>query len=200
MSERYSLSLVTPPGGEPVTLAEVKAWARIDTSEDDALLTGLIADARQHFDGKDAWFGRALMTQTWDLFMDCFPYEADTPYDDAPGICVPLPPLQAVTSINYIDSAGTPTLLAGAEYLVDSKSEPGRIVPAFGKVWPATRTTINAVTVRFVAGYGAASAVPQPILEWIKQATAYLYEHREAPQLPQAFFWSMARYKVAWGF
>lgn len=198
---RYSLALVAPPGGEPVTLAEVKAWARIDTSEDDDLLTGLIADARQHFDGKDAWFGRALMTQTWDLFLDCFPYEAEGwSYDTAPGIGVPLPPLQSVTSINYIDAAGTPQLLANTEYVVDTKAEPGQILPAFGKVWPATRSTINAVTVRFVAGYGAGAAVPQPIREWIKQATAYLYEHREAPQLPHAFFWSMARYKVSWGF
>jgi len=197
---RYSLALVTAPGGEPVTLADVKTWARIDTSEDDALLTGLIADARQQFDGKDAWFGRALMTQTWDLFMDCFPYESDGSYADAPSICVPLPPLQSVTSINYVDSAGTPQLLANTEYVVDTKSEPGQILPAFGKVWPAAQATINAVTVRFVAGYGNAAAVPQPILQWIKQATAYLYEHREAPHLPDAFFWSMARYKVSWGF
>ena len=196
----YSLALVTAPSGEPVTLADVKAWARIDTSEDDALLTGLIADARQHFDGKDAWFGRALMTQVWDLVMDCFPYESDGSYADAPSIYVPLPPLQSVTSINYIDGAGTPQLLANTEYTVDTKAEPGRIIPAFGKVWPAAQATINAVTVRFVAGYGNAAAVPQPILQWIKQATAYLYEHREAPQLPNGFFWSMARYKVSWGF
>lgn len=186
-----SLVLVTAPAREPVSVADVKAWARVDHQLDDVIIAGLITNVRQQFDG-DTWFGRALMTQTWDLFLDAFPCEE---------IGVPLPPLQAVTSITYTDSVGIVQTLSPSEYAVDTASEPGRIVPAYGTFWPSTQSGIpNAVTVRFVAGYGStATAVPQPIRDWIKQAAAYLYQHRETSSLPDSFFWSMARYKASWG-
>lgn len=191
-ARRMSLALVTAPAGEPLQLTDVKVHMRVDGTADDVLISGLITSARQKFDGKDAWFGRALLTQTWDLFLDAFPSE----------ISVPLPPLQSVTTITYIDTAGTPIVLAGTEYTVDNKSEPGRIVPAYGKSWPVSRdSTPNAVTVRFVGGYGNASAVPEEIKTWLKQAVAHLYLRREAPaDLPASFFWSMANYKVGWSF
>jgi uncharacterized phiE125 gp8 family phage protein len=196
-----SLVLVTPPIGEPISLVEAKAFAKIASGTDDELINSLITTARLHWDGKDGWFGRALLTQTWDLLLPRFPWEWDEPVRDCLyGIRVPLPPLQSVTSISYVDSDGAPQTLASSEYVVDTKAEPGRVVPAYGKSWPSTRETVNAVTVRFVAGYGAASAVPKDIRDWLKQAVAYLFERREAPELPQAFFWSMARYKASWGF
>lgn len=197
-----ALSLVTPPVGEPITLSGAKAHLRIDGTDDDDLVTSLITAACRAFDGRDAWFGRALITQTWDLFLDDLPYGSgslESSYAQ-PEICVPLPPLQSVTSITYVDLTGSPQVLDPSEYTVDAKSEPGRIFPAYGKSWPVARCAPNAVTVRFVAGYGAASAVPEDIKLWLKQAVAYFFENRGATSLPQAFFWSMANYKVAWGF
>ena len=41
----------------------------------------------------------------------------------------------------------------------------------------------NCVTVRFVAGYGAASAVPETVKAAIKLLVGHLYEHREAVTL-----------------
>src|SRR4030067_860491 len=84
----------------------------------------------------------ALITQTWELYLDAFP---------AWEIRVPKPTLQSITSIVYTDTDGILQTLAGSMYLVDNKSEPGRITPAFGEVWPVTRAQINAVIVRFVA-------------------------------------------------
>jgi uncharacterized phiE125 gp8 family phage protein len=198
MGDAYTLSLVTGPG-EPVSLVEVKSHSRIDMPDDDVLLSGLITAARQKFDGRDAWYGRALMTQTWDLFLPRFPCAPDVAYDSMIGISVPLPPLQSVTSITYTDPAGNPQTLAGSEYVVDTKCEPGRIVPAYGKGWPATRDVVNAVAVRFVAGYGTSSTtVPQEIRDWIKQAVDYRYLNRGATDLPSSFYWSLASYKVTW--
>jgi hypothetical protein len=56
----------------------------------------------------------------------------------------------------------------------------------------------NAVIVRFVAGYGAVSAVPEDIKTWLKQAVDYLYANRTAAGLPGGFLWSMARYRASW--
>lgn len=193
-----SLALVTPPATEPISVAEAKAWARVDQQLDDVVIAGLIATVRQQFDGKEAWFARALLTQTWDYALDRFP--GPPPPNTSYAIQVPLPPLQSVTSITYLDGTGAPIVLAPTEYVVDTVSEPGRIVPAFGKIWPMTSGHLfNTVTVRFVAGYGdQPSDVPQAIRDWVKQGVAYLYDHREAADLPNAFFWAMAGYRGSW--
>ena len=48
-------------------------------------------------------------------------------------------------------------------YTVDADSAPGRIVPAYGEMWPTTRDQIDAVTVRFVAGYAGDGASPEDL-------------------------------------
>jgi uncharacterized phiE125 gp8 family phage protein len=83
-----------------------------------------------------------------------------------------------VTSIKYIDTAGTEQTLAASEYTVDGASEPGRIVPAYNVSWPSTRGHINDVTVRFVAGY-TGSAMPQSIHSAMLLIVGELFERRE---------------------
>jgi uncharacterized phiE125 gp8 family phage protein len=112
----------------------------------DPLLNMLITAARQH---AETYLKRKLITQTLDLHLDNFPCWT---------LRLPVP-LQTVTAITYFDSNGVEQTLAADQYLVDSTTEPARITPAFGLVWPVTQYRNNAVKVRFVAGYGAASAV-----------------------------------------
>lgn len=178
------LKLITAPRVEPVSLAEVKRWCKVDLDlhADDATLTSLITDVRQEIDGRAGWLGRALCTQTWDLYLDRFPRAGDrlfAPDAEAEAIVVPLPPLQSVTSITYVATDGTSTTLSSSLYSVDIVSEPGRIVPAYGQTWPSTRDQVNAVIVRFVAGYGTAAQVPEGIKTYIKAMVAHLYAHRE---------------------
>jgi uncharacterized phiE125 gp8 family phage protein len=187
----YALAQVTAPVSEPITLEDTKAFLRIDGEFDNDHLQQLIATARRHFDGKDAWFGRALISQTWDLYLDGFP---------SPPLRLPLPPLQSVTSIQYIDPAGALQTWPPSEYVVDIYSDPGRIVPAYGTSWPDVQAMPSAVIIRFVAGYGTHHQVPDDIKTWLKQAVAYFYERREATELPGGFYWSLARYKAAWSF
>ena len=61
-------TLIAGPGGEPLTLAEAKAWCRLDTTDEDALLTALIAAARLHVENLT---GRALLEQSWRLTLSC---------------------------------------------------------------------------------------------------------------------------------
>lgn len=160
-----ALTLVTAPTSEPVSLAEAKEHLRVTATDEDALITSLVGSAKE---SAETITGRALITQTWDLSLDSFPQVID----------IPKPPLVSVTSITYIDTAGATQTLASTEYTVDTKSEPGRIVPAYGKSWPSTRDIVNAVTVRFVAGYGNATAVPKSIKQGMLMHIEHMFDNR----------------------
>jgi uncharacterized phiE125 gp8 family phage protein len=186
-----TLTLVTAPPVEPVSLAEAGDHLRLtpegspasyeDIDEAD-LVSALITAARQHIDGKDGWLGRALVPQTWDLTLDRFP--CATRFNPFAAIRVPLPPLISVGSVKYTDPAGDEQTLATSAYLVDSATEPARIMPVYGTVWPSIRYEANAVTVRFTAGYDSgspvdASAVPETIKRAMLLLIGHLFENRE---------------------
>jgi len=104
-------------------------------------------------------------------------------------IYLPMPPLQSVAPIapvviggvKYLDAAGVEqTLTENTDYLVDTYSEPGRITPAYGEVWPPIYPVPNAVRIVYKAGYGdAATSVPAAIKNWIKAMVGSLWENRE---------------------
>lgn len=133
---------------------------------DDPDLTRLIIGARHAAERKTRC---ALITQTWDLSLDGFP---------SWELRIPKPPLQSVTSITYVDTDGTTQTLAASAYTVDIKSQPGRITPAYGLVWPVTRYQVNAVTVRFVCGFGAAAAVSDETKQWMLVRIKHQYDNR----------------------
>lgn len=141
------------------------------TSAEDDLLDALIAAAREH---AETFTSRALLTQTWDIYLD------DWPSGDY--IELPYPPLQSVTSVTYTDSDGTTNTFAATSYSVDTDSEPGRVVLDYGESWPSvTLATKNPIKVRFVAGYGnERSDVPQPIKQALLMLIAHWFENREA--------------------
>lgn len=148
--------------------ASLGAGAPSTNTTEDPLLGILIASARA---AAEQELRRYLVTQTLDAYLDAFPCE--------PAYEIRLPPLQSVSSITYLDSAGDSQILAADQYVVDAKSKPARITPAYGATWPATREQVNAVVVRFVAGYGAASAVPQCVKNWILMTVSTLWRNRD---------------------
>lgn len=176
-SKRWSLKLITPPASEPISLIEAKAHLRVDFTDDDDYIAALIIAARMITEEKTS---RALITQTWDYTIDDFPYGNQ--------IKLRKPELQSVTSINYTDSSGLEHIMPTTDYFIDSNSKPGRIILGFSKVWPVViLQPAAAVRIRFVAGYGDATAIPQPL----KQAMFYLisnwYENREPIDMQTRF-------------
>lgn len=167
-----ALTLVTKPTAPPVGVLELREHLRIVDAAEDQQLGRYLEAVLGEVDGPGGWFGQALLTQTWDWTLDGFPCGKDW------TLYAPLPPLQSVTSIKYLDTAGVEQTLPALDYDVDAKSLPGRILPAYGKTWPSTRMVMNAVTVRLVAGYGNAAAVPSDIRNAIVDRVALLYLRR----------------------
>lgn len=178
------LASISPPATEPITLAEAKAHLRVDLTDDDALITALIVAARQYAESET---GRSLITQSWRLVLDGFPGSCGPAGTAGPitslllgnAILLDQPPVQTITSIQYLDTGGTWQTLPESEWVAELQSAPARITPAFGKTWPTALPQIGSVKVEFVAGYGEASAVPQGIKIWMLLRLGALYENRE---------------------
>lgn len=178
--------LVTPPPEEPVTLAQAKAHLNEPTGQDANILAAVHA-ASEH---AETFTGRALVTQTWDLLMDRFPAGRE--------IELPFPPLQSVTSVKYIDPDGAEQTFAAASYHVDAASTPGRLRLKPTASWPSIDEQPNAVTVRFVAGYGGMAAVPFTIKAAILLIVGHLFAHREENQDFQVHEMPMGAERLLW--
>lgn len=173
-----AVRLITPPAVEPITLAQAKTHLRVDDTAEDDLISALISASRTYCEKHT---GRAFITQTWELVIDQFPALPLT------GIAVPMPPLQSVTSVKYDDTGGVETTLGTIEYEVDTASEPGWVVPVTTG-WPTSIFDgINAVRIRFVAGYAPgtdspidlAANVPASLKAAMLLHIGQLYENRE---------------------
>jgi len=112
---------------------------------------------------------RQLLTATWKLYLDAFPDE----------IRLERLPVAGVTSIAYLDTDGAAQTLSSSLYQVDcvSPNRPARIRPVSGQTWPATKGQMNAVTVTFTAGYGAAADVPPTFKHAIRLLVDHYREH-----------------------
>lgn len=161
------MKLITPPNVEPITLDEAKAHLRVTHAAEDALITALITVARTDCENE---LQRSLITQTWEVARDAFPA----------AIELLRGPLQTITSVKFDDVAGNEQTLDPITYRVDTYRLTGWVVSDTDYEWPETRQQVNAVRVRYVAGYGATAAdVPAPIKQWILIRLGQLFEHRE---------------------
>lgn len=155
------------PEVEPLTADEVRERLNIGNDVTDPVIEAFITAARQQLDGASGWLGRSLITQSWRLELDRFPYFPNR------EINIPLPPLQEVSSVQYIDGDGALVEMMPDEYGVFPGERP-YIVPAFGTSWPTARCTPGAVAIEFTAGYGdEGENVPEPI----RSAIALLVSH-----------------------
>ena len=163
-----ALKLITPASTYPVTLADAKSHCKVDIADDDTLITALITAATEMAEQKT---GRAIMTQTLELSLDAFPEAFE----------LTRVPVQSITSVKYYDTTGTQQTLSNTLYALDAADDFGfaYISPVYAGVWPDTRDQINAVAVRYVAGYADAASVPQSIKNWILLMVSTMYENRE---------------------
>jgi uncharacterized phiE125 gp8 family phage protein len=173
-----TLSLVTAPTVEPLTVADIEQQCRTGAgglAAESVLVGGYISAVRQK---AEVALRRQLITATWNLTLDAFP--APSRSNPFALIEIPLPPLQSVVSVKYLSVDNTLITLDPSLYVVDLAT-PGRIIPAYGQTWPATLDFPGTVRVQFVAGYGdSAEDVPDCIKTWMLLNVANLYENRES--------------------
>lgn len=165
------------PAEEPVTVAELKLHARIDSDAEDSILAIYIAAARQECEQR---IGRPIVTQTIVRTSDDWPEDGDIELLRAP--------VQSISSVQYIDDDGTTQTVSTSVYTLDAADEdgPAWVLLQDDQEWPDVGDYGNAVIVTFVAGYGSADDVPAALKAWILLAAAWMNEHRSA-ELPRDF-------------
>lgn len=168
------LVCITQPGSEPITLSDVEGQCRItDLSAEASTVELMIQAVRER---AEQITRRALVSQTWELTLDSFPSGA---------ISLPLPPLQTVDSIKYIDTDGVERTMDALSYRVLTGGEPGALQPVYGTAWPQTLPDLETVKIRFTCGYGPIAPgtslnVPKAILQYMLINVSNLYENRES--------------------
>lgn len=195
------LRLITPPAEYPVTLTEMKQHLRVDSTDQDSLIQTYIQAA---VDYGEQFTGRAFIDQTWELVLDEFPEHE---------IQIPKPPLIEIVSVKYDDTTGFETLIASTDYTVDTSNYYGWLVPNDGtSLWPTTFDAINAVRIRFRAGYldndsPPEQNVPFEIRAAIMLMTGMFFENREdlvvgdvVNKLPLPAETLLRKYRVLLGF
>lgn len=175
MNYAYNLKRISGPAVEPVTLTEVKQEARLTSTADDSLLTGLISTAREVAEDMTH---RSLALKTYQVYLDHFPPPTEP-------IRVPAPPLVTLSSIEYLDSTLTWQTWDAAEYFVASVQEPALILYKPGSIYPVAQCVPWPVRVNFTAGFDAANPnaepkIPSKFKKGLIRLVIHFYEHPEA--------------------
>ena len=168
-TRHWSYALVTAPTEEPMTLAMAKKHARIDIDDENDLVDSWVRAARQQVE-QDT--GLKLLTQTWDLALDSFPY-TDEPIRIQTG------PVQSVSFLKYYDFSGTLQTWPTSNYTVDTSSVPARLGLTYGGIWPTNLRRFQPGLIEFVAGWASPALVPDALIRAMALWVGWFSEHRE---------------------
>ena len=169
------ISVIKPPAVEPLTLAQAKAYLRVEFSDDDELISDLIVAARlecEHITNRTFISTGLRLVINEPLGNGALDFLANG------SLPLPRPPLISVDDIVYHDWSGN----ASSYDLVVTGGTPGRIAPVFAA------GSIARVSIDYTAGYGSTPAsVPRNVIQAMRLLVAHYYEHRsEDAPVPSA--------------
>lgn len=161
--------VTTAPAVEPITVADLKLFARIDGSVEDALLSQFIVAARE---AAEEYLRRALISQTIRATVDFWP--------ESGLLELPRPPLQSITQIATRDEDDTETEYDSDYYYAVLES-----IPGYAKIKQSYSPPINTdrdkagIVIDYIAGYGdRADDVPMQIRTALYLWATAIYENR----------------------
>jgi uncharacterized phiE125 gp8 family phage protein len=138
------------PAVEPVSLAEMKTFLRVDGDAEDDLVAALIAAARLTLEGATRL---AFIRQTWRLTLSAWPARR--------VVVLPPSPILEIEAVR-VGRAGTAVALAPELYRLDGAGDPARLLVDLDA--PAPAVTGEAIEIDLAAGFGAVpAAVPAPL-------------------------------------
>ena len=163
------IEVTTGPTVLPVSVADMNAHLRLNDTTENALVSDWIEAAAFMFLSAT---GYALTSTSLRLNLDCFP---------ARTVFIPRHPVTSITSVQYLDTAGSWQTVSGSDYTSDIKSVPARVTFKDTFAAPTLHpTAVPNVRVNFVAGHALAASCPKLALVAVKQLVGHYYRQREA--------------------
>jgi len=178
-----------PPEEDAVDMTELKAFLRLTSNDDDALVQSLLDSATV---AAENFTKRKFITQGLDGYIDIQSLISSKFWDgvveaaqsillEFSALELPARPLQSVEEVSTFTRNNTEITYASSNYMVDSidPDRAGRIVLNYNAVWPSDLRRANSLRIQWTAGYGDThESVPDPIKLAIKTAVEYMYIHR----------------------
>jgi uncharacterized phiE125 gp8 family phage protein len=190
----HVLTLTTPPAAL-VSTADAKKHCRVDHSDDDDYIDGLVSAAQAMLDGPSGMVGKAIATQGWTLSQARLMGKTRLP--------IPVTPFRDVVSLKYYDADNTQQTADLADFVVFGNEDFGYIEPL--TAWPAMYDRPDAIELVFNAGYGTPAEAPKTIIHAAKLMIGHWYEHREqvlvdmtAAELPLAVYDLVNVNRIGW--
>lgn len=158
--------VVTDPAvGEVLSLAEAKAYLRVETDAEDTLIETLIRVAREHLESAA---GLSLLSQGFRLFLDDWP--------KAHAVLIRKHPVRTLDAVTIYDQEGLPVPIDLATVVLDKARRPARLVV---KAIRAPARIVNGIEIEFTAGFGESGAeVPDVLKRAMLLHVAAMYEIR----------------------
>lgn len=175
-----SVERITAPALEPLSLTETKLFLRVDTTNEDALITSLIKVARE---GAETYTGRSLNTQSHRLRV-----EGDMPST----IVLPKGPVISIQTVATSSLGQSQQTLDAARY---------RLINPRGVLQLFNAPTGDTLTITYAAGYGDnASDVPSLIRQGMLHHIAQMFENRESngaiPELSRTLYFPFREVRI----
>ncbi|SNY92798.1 phage conserved hypothetical protein, phiE125 gp8 family [Cohaesibacter sp. ES.047] len=158
-----SLSLLSPPLVEPVSLAETKAFMKIEQDHDDDLLRAFVSAARVHLEHLT---GQRFITQSWRLLLE-------GPLPDR--IILPVQPVSSILEAAILNDTGDLIGLGSQSFAIYQRDCPATLSNLNGLLL----TTGQRLQLDLEVGFGpTAEDVPSPLRHAMKLVVAEWYERR----------------------
>jgi uncharacterized phiE125 gp8 family phage protein len=160
-----SLILTIPPAAEPVALAELKAFLKVDGTDEDALIGQVATAARAHLEALTA---KAFVTQGWRIRRDAWPIHG--------RLSFPIGPIASLDGVSVTTATGELSLSLD-QFRLDGEGLPPRLswTPS---VVATPAVPMAGIAIDITAGYGAPAAVPAPLKQAVRLLTAHWFENR----------------------
>jgi uncharacterized phiE125 gp8 family phage protein len=157
--------LLIPPSAEPWSVADAKAYLRVEHGDDDAIIAALIAAARGHV---EALTRRALLTQRWRLVLVAWPVDG--------RLSLRMGPLRSVIAARVFDIANNAHSIDVATFVVDAAAN---VIASPCWALPLPGRATAGIELDVELGFGAtASDVPDALRHAIRMLVAHWYENR----------------------
>lgn len=153
------------PAAEPVSVAEARAYLRVDNGDEDELIAALIVAAREQV---EAATRRALIAQEWRLVLDEWPARGRV--DVVPA------PLASLDAARIFDADGTAQAIDLQHFVPDRSRDQLAFLP-----WtlPKPGRARAGIELDVTVGYGAApDDVPEPLRQAMRLLLGHAYESR----------------------